>query len=175
MLPRWNMSERHVYSAKITIMPTRETIEAPPAAMTQPLEKLSQLEAMLGAALARQAGGGQPLAGVPAGARASADRRRARRGKDHAGAGAGALGFLHLSPVAIHQRHAAQRRAGRHHLQRAHRDVRVQARADLHQFPAGRRDQSHHAADAVGAARSDERASGDHRRPAAFRCRGRSW
>jgi MoxR-like ATPase len=32
-------------------MPLRETIEAPPASKTEPLEKLSQLEAMLGAAL----------------------------------------------------------------------------------------------------------------------------
>jgi MoxR-like ATPase len=32
-------------------MPTRETIEAPPSSMTQPPEKLSELEALLGAAL----------------------------------------------------------------------------------------------------------------------------
>ena len=46
---------------------------------------------------------------------------------------------------------------------------------DLQQFPAGRRDQPHHAQDAVGAARSHEREPGHHRRPLASRCRGRSW
>src|SRR5438094_3968002 len=35
----------------MTIMPTRETIEAPPAATAQPLAKLAELEAALGSAL----------------------------------------------------------------------------------------------------------------------------
>ena len=39
---------------------------------------------------------------------------------------------------------------------------------DLQQFPAGRRDQPHHAQDAVGAARGHERRPGHHRRPLAF-------
>ena len=37
--------------------------------------------------------------------------------------------------------------------------VRVQAGPDLHQFSAGRRDQPHHAEDAIGAAGSDERSA----------------
>ena len=70
-------------------------------------------------------------------------------------------------PPAVHQRHAAQRRSGRHHLQRALRGLRVQARPHLQQLPAGRRDQPHHAQDAIGAARSHERRAGHHRRPLA--------
>src|SRR6202049_2927044 len=50
-VPRISGLDHHVYSAKITIMPLRETIEAPPASRAQPLEKLSQLDEMLGAAL----------------------------------------------------------------------------------------------------------------------------
>src|SRR5207247_270222 len=37
--------------SKMTIMPTRETIEAPPAATAQPLARLAELEASLGTAL----------------------------------------------------------------------------------------------------------------------------
>ena len=46
---------------------------------------------------------------------------------------------------------------------------------DLQQFSAGRRDQPHHAQDAVGAARSHERRPGHDRRPLASPGRGRSW
>ena len=116
----------------------------------------------------RQARSGAPFARLPAGARAPADRRRARRRQDHAGAGAGALRLLPLPSPAVHQRHAAQRRARRHHLQRARRSLRIQARADLQQLPAGRRNQSHHAQDAIGAARSHERKPGHDRRALAF-------
>ena len=42
--------------------------------------------------------------------------------------------------------------------------LRVHARSDLQQLPAGRRDQPHHAEDPVGAAGSDEREPGHHRR-----------
>ena len=116
----------------------------------------------------RQARSRAPLARLPAGARPSAHRRRPRRRQDHARAGAGPLGLLPLPPPAVHQRHAAQRRPRRHHLQRPRRGVRIQARPHLHQLPAGRRDQPHHAEDPVRAARSHERKPGHHRRPLAF-------
>ena len=45
---------------------------------------------------------------------------------------------------------------------------RIQAGPHLQQFPAGRRDQPHHAQDAIGAARSHERKPGHHRRPLAL-------
>ena len=123
----------------------------------------------------RQTGSRPALARVPAGARAPADRRCSGRRQDHAGAGAGALGFMPLSPPAVHQRHAAERRSGRHHLQRPLGGVRIQARADLHQLSAGRRDQPHHAQDAIGAARSHERRAGHHRRASRIRCPSPSW
>ena len=43
--------------------------------------------------------------------------------------------------------------------------IRIQARADLRQHRAGRRDQPHHSENAIGAARSDERIPGDRRQP----------
>ena len=66
-------------------------------------------------------------AGVSARARTSADRRRTGRGKDYAGAVAGAGRPRRIPPAAVHQRHAAFGRAGRDRLQRAHGSVRVQA------------------------------------------------
>ncbi len=41
-------------------------------------------------------------------------------GQNHARAGDGARGAVELPSAAVHLRHAAERRAGRHHLQRAH-------------------------------------------------------
>ena len=56
---------------------------------------------------------------MSAGARPSADRRRAWSGKDDAGAVAGARRRRVVSPPAVHQRHAAFRCAGSYGVQRA--------------------------------------------------------
>ena len=112
----------------------------------------------------RQTGGGQALGGLPPGAGPPADRGRAGSRKDHPGASLGPRGGLPLSPPAIHQRHAAQRRSGRYHLQHPFGGLRVQAGTDFQQFSPGGRDQPHHAQDPVGAAGGHERGPGDHRR-----------
>jgi hypothetical protein len=112
----------------------------------------------------RQGPAGAPGADLPAGRRPSADRGRAGRRQDHAGACAGHFAGPEVQPRAVHQRPAAGRR-GRHLGLRAREErLRVPSRPDLHPGAAGRRNQPRHAEDPVRPARSDGRAPGHRRR-----------
>ena len=95
-------------------------------------------------------------------ARPPADRRRSRRRQDHSRAGARAIVPLLVPAHSIHLGPAAERRDRRERVQPGGAGIRIQARPDLRQHHRGRRNQPHHAEDAVRAARSDERIA-DHR------------
>ena len=96
-----------------------------------------------------QAGGGAGHHPVPAGRRAHPHRGRPGGGQEHPGAGAVEV---HPGDLQAHPVHAGHAAVGHHRgerLRRQQEGVRVHARADLRQHHPGRRDQPHHAADAV--------------------------
>ena len=111
----------------------------------------------------RQAARAAAGAGLPAGARPPADRGRARRRQDHAGACAGAGAGPCLAARAVHQRPAAGRHPRRVGLRPHDAEVRVPPRAGVHPAAAGRRGQSRQPAHAERAARSHGRTAGQRR------------
>ena len=111
----------------------------------------------------------------PSCTRPSADRGRAGGGQDHARPGPGPRPRIRVSAGAVHQRHAAERRARDHDLLGTPSRIRVQARAGVYQLPAGGRNQPHDAQDAIGAARSDERRVRSRSMATPTRCRNRFW
>ena len=90
--------------------------------------------------------------------------RRARRGQDDARPGAGRQRRLPFQADPVYARPAADRRDRRVDLQSEDDRVRVSPRPDLRPDRAGRRNQPHDAAHAVGAAGGDGREPGDGRR-----------
>ena len=86
----------------------------------------------------RQGPAGAAVPGLPAGARAPADRGRARRRQDHARAYAGARARSGMDAAAIHQRHAAGRHRRRLDLRPQHAEIPVPARPGVHAAAAGR-------------------------------------
>ena len=99
----------------------------------------------------------------PAGARPRAARRPARPRQDRTGQGAVAAPLARRPPHPVHARPAADRHHRQSHPAGARRaaGVRLPRRADLHEPPAGRRDQPRLAQDAVGPARGDAGAARD--------------
>ena len=138
----------------------RETIEAPPASMAQPLEKLSQLEAVLGAA----------IRGKPEVVRLSLVCLLARGhlliedvpgvGKTTLAQALARVGFLQLSTACSSPATCCRATCwASPSTTRTREAFEFKPGPIFTQLPAGRRDQPHHAQDAVGAARSDERAA----------------
>ena len=111
----------------------------------------------------RQAAPDQAGAHLPAGARALADRRPARRGQDHAGACAGQDARPAVPAHPVHQRHAARRHPRRLDLPARQRRVQVPCGTDLRADDPRRRSEPRHAQDAERAAGSDGRTPGHQR------------
>ncbi len=103
-------------------------------------------------------------------ARGPAGTRQDPRGQDHRHHHRG-----RLQPGAVHSRPAADRPHRHDDLQPAHQRVHGAAGPDLHQHPAGRRDQPRAGKGAVGAAGVDAGAPGHHRRRDPPPARASSW